>query len=223
MSRIPLRVSPLVNTKWLVDKLSNRTGNLTLLDASWHFPFTKRNARSEFYKTHIPYAQFFDIDECSDKSSPYDHMLPSPEQFEEYVGKLGISNSTHVVVYDNNENLGLFSAQRVWWTFRVFGHNLVSVLDGGFPKWNREQYDTTDEVETITPHQQGKFKARFTPDLVKSFEQIEQNLKEQKFIVMDARSAGRFEGTAPEPRPGKSGTHHLSYKNSSIMGILPKQ
>lgn len=126
---------PLVKTQWLRQQMLNGAKNLRILDGSWHLPITKRDAKKEYGEKRIPGALFFDIDECIDKSSPYEHMIPSAEEFAHYVQKLGITNDTHVVVYDRNEKFGLFSAPRVWWTFRVFGHNLVSVVDGGLPKW----------------------------------------------------------------------------------------
>ena len=202
MSRVPLRVSAIVSTDFLFQRLVSNTQNLRVLDCSWHklMPFSKRDAQQEFYREHIPGAQFFDIDKCCDQSSPLPHMIPSTEEFEKYVGKLGIDNSTHVVCYDNSD-FGIFSAQRVWWMFRLFGHSLVSVLDGGFPKWNREQLAVTDEVDKVHPV---IYKAVLRTELVKSFEDMQKNLSSKEMQVIDARPAGRFEGTTPEPRPGES-------------------
>ena len=173
---------------------------IRVLDGSWHMPFTKRKPFQEFHRNHIPTAQFFDIDDCCEKSadSP-EHMLPSPAQFADYVGRLGINNRTHVIVYDNNPTFGLFSAQRVWWTFRVFGHDHVSILEGGLPKWTADDYELTDEVLHVDTEM---FVPDFKPEMVKSFAEMETNLQEGAFSVVDARPAGRFEGTAPEPRPG---------------------
>ena len=126
-------------------------------------------------------------------------MLPSPDVFASYVGKLGIDNNTHVVVYDNNEQLGLFSAQRVWWTFRVFGHNKISVLDGGLSKWIADGYSTTADIPEVI-HK--SFHASFQAELVKSYDDIQANFSSRNFTVLDARSSGRFNGTAPEPREG---------------------
>ena len=149
---------------------------------------------------------FFDIDECADKSSQFDHMIPQPSEFESYAGKLGIGNETHVVVYDNHDKFGLFSAQRVWWTFRLFGHNAVSVLEGGLPKWVAEGYDISEKL--VEPHtvQEQVFTAKLQPHLVKSFEDLEHNMEgsNDKFMVLDARPGGRFNGTAPEPRKGET-------------------
>ena len=127
-------------------------------------------------------------------------MLPSPSVFEDYIGNLGIDNDTHVVVYDTSD-FALFSAQRLWWTFRVFGHTSVSLLEGGFNQWVKDGYETTQDMEQVQPT---KFKATFNAHMVKSFEDLERNITEKKFTVIDARAAPRFEGTGPEPRPGKS-------------------
>ncbi|KAK7507157.1 hypothetical protein BaRGS_00001092 [Batillaria attramentaria] len=198
------KISAIVSVKWLAEKLSTSPKNFRVLDGSWHLPIANRNARAEYEAKHIPGAQFFDIDECADKSTKLSHMLPKPSEFEAYVGKLGISNDTHVVVYDNNDKFPLFSAQRVWWTFRTFGHDKVSVLEGGLRKWCNENNPVTDSVEKVPEE---KFKATFRPNLVKNFEDVESNqFSSRAFTLVDARPAGRFEGTAPEPRPDiKSG------------------
>lgn len=137
-----MAVEPLVQTQWLRQQMLDGAKNLCILDGSWHVPVEKRNAKEEHEQKRIPGAVFFDIQECMNKSSPYPYMIPSAEEFCRYMEKLGIANDTHIVVYDRNEKFGLFSAPRVWWTFRVFGHNLVSVLDGGLPKWCSDGFPT---------------------------------------------------------------------------------
>lgn len=193
--------SPLVTTKWLHNIVENGTPkDLRVLDSSWHMPATKRIGRQEYEDKHIPGALFFDISECCDKSSPYSKMLPSTEQFELYLSNLGITASTHVIVYDASANCGFFSAPRAWWMFRLFGHEMVSILDGGFTKWCAEEFPTTSEV--IKP-QKSTFNAKLHHKMVKSYENTTQNLKDNAYQMMDARGPGRFNGTEPEPRPGK--------------------
>ena len=194
---------PLVTPKWLRKKLEAKPANLRILDASWHLSYTNRNALAEFREDHIPEAQFFDIDECCDKSdSSVSHMLPTAEFFAEYVGKLGIDNDSHVVIYDNNSTFGLFSAPRAWWTFKVMGHDKVSILDGGFPKWMEDTEQlATDE---IPKHKPVKFEVNFRSEMVKSFGEVERNLQTKEFQLVDARPAGRFAGISPEPRPGEN-------------------
>ncbi|KAK2139803.1 hypothetical protein LSH36_1604g00004, partial [Paralvinella palmiformis] len=191
-------IPTVVSTKWLADRLSAHPRNFIVLDGSLQPPITKRESRKEFLMEHIPTAQFFDIDDCRDKSTDVAHMLPSPEEFSQYVGNLGIDNKTHVVVYDNDNMVGMLTAQRVWWTFRVFGHDSVSVLDGGLPKWKKDGYRLTNIVEKVEKKQ---FKSVFRPEMVTTFDEIASNLETNEFTLVDTRSPGRYEGTAPEPNP----------------------
>ena len=192
---------PLVSCKWLAERLASKTPNLRVLDGSWHLPMMNRDPRKEYAESHIPGALFFDLEECSDQSSKFEHMLPPVEQFISYVEARGISNNTHVVVYDNNEKFGFLSAMRIWWTFKIFGHNSVSVLDGGFPKWTAEGHSVTDKLDNVDKQ---VFKAKLNLSLLKSLEDLEKNIEanNRHFNLIDARPAGRFQGTMPEPRPG---------------------
>ncbi|KAL8569525.1 hypothetical protein ACOMHN_002072 [Nucella lapillus] len=194
------KIGAIVSVKWVAEMLASRPKNVCVVDGSWHLPNTNRNGRAEYAREHIPGASFFDIDMCADLEAKHlSHMLPKPEDFETYVGRMGINNDTHVVVYDNHDRLPLFSAQRVWWTFRVFGHENVSVMEGGLRKWRKENNWLTEAVPQITKE---KFTARVNPKLVKNFEQIVENqFGEKTYTLIDARPAGRFNGNAPEPRP----------------------
>nr|XP_028602167.1 thiosulfate sulfurtransferase [Podarcis muralis] len=187
----------LVSTKWLAEAVrANKIGpELRVLDASWYEPGGKRDAQKEFRERHIPGASFFDIEECKDKSSPYEVMLPSEKHFADYVGRLGISNQTHVVVYDG-DNLGTFYAPRAWWMFRVFGHRTVSVLNGGFKNWVKEGHPVTSESTRPEP---AVFKAGLNRSLLKTYEDMLENLESKRFQVVDSRSEGRYRGTEPEP------------------------
>ncbi|XP_024128346.1 3-mercaptopyruvate sulfurtransferase [Oryzias melastigma] len=188
----------LVSVQWLADAVRNKLvgPKLRILDTSWYLPKAKRDTRDEFAQKHIPGASFLDIDECSDSTSPYDHMLPTPSNFSQYVGDLGIGNDTHVVVYDTSD-FGAFSAPRVWWMFRAFGHGLVSVLDGGMKNWVAEGHPVTSEYSK--PERQ-EFRATLNASWVKSFEDVMENIRTKEVQVVDARSPGRFKGTEPEPR-----------------------
>lgn len=174
---------------------------LRLLDTSWYLPVMNRDGKKEFAKSHIPGASFFDIDECVDTTSKFDHTLPPAKYFADYVGNLGIGHDSHVVVYDASD-FGAFTCTRVWWMFRFFGHPHVSVLDGGFRNWVKEGHPVTDTYTRPEP-------ARFTattnhPSWAKSFEDIANNIATQEFQVVDMRSYARFRGTEPEPREGTS-------------------
>jgi thiosulfate/3-mercaptopyruvate sulfurtransferase len=189
----------LVDTPWLAAHLSDPA--VRILDATLVVPPSPRKPREEFAAAHIPGAQFFDIDAVSDKTSALPHMLPPPAEFAAAVGALGIGNEHTVVVYDGNLMMG---AARAWWMFRVFGHTAVAVLDGGIGKWQREQRIVTRDVAAP---ERATFVARFDGGLVRSKAQVEANLAARREKVVDARSAGRFAGTEPEPRPGLRGGH----------------
>ena len=169
-----------------------------------------RDAKAEFAAGHIPGAVFFDIDEIADTDNPLPHMLPSPEKFAARVRKLGLGDGSRIVVYDG---AGLFSAARVWWMFRVLGHDDVAVLDGGLPKWRAEGRP----VEAFPPNPgERHFTARVNTLLVRELDQIKSNLTSRREQVLDARPAGRFAGTDPEPRPGLRsghipGSHNLPF------------
>lgn len=190
-------------------------------------PKLKRDAKAEFKQRHIPGTLFFDIDECSDKTSSLDHMLPSREHFAEYVGSLGIGNNTHVVVYDTSD-FGSYSAPRVWWMFRLFGHNCVSVLDGGMKNWLKEEKQLTAEY---CPPERQEFNASVNQSWVKTYEDIVKNIDTKQFQVIDARSAGRFRGTEPEPRddtkpghfPGAINMPFTSFMDASGKELEPEQ
>ena len=185
--------TPLVTASWLKEAIAKKSANFQVLDVSWHMPSFNRSATKEFADKHIPGAQFFEID-------TYKSTLPTPEQFGKDASAAGVGNDTHVVVYDSNAKFGMFSAPRAWWLFRYFGHENVSILDGGLPKWEEADYETTavvDKVETVT------LKATHNPALLRVREDIEANIELKQFALVDGRPAGRFLGTAPEPNPSK--------------------
>ena len=190
----------LVSTAWLAGHLAE--ADLKVVDGSWHMPQTKRDPAREFAEAHIPGAVFFDVDGIADKSTKLPHMLPSPDVFAKAVGALGIGNGDRVIIYDSRN---VVSAARVWWTFRVFGHDAVAVLDGGLPKW-RADGRPVESGPAKQPTRQ-KFTAKFRPELVRDLAQVQENVTTGREQVVDARSRGRFAGTEPEPRPGLRGGH----------------
>lgn len=148
-------VSALVKAHWLRQLMLQSPKHLRILDASLQLSKENRDARQEFLAHRIPGAKFFDVNECADKFSPYAHSLPNAQEFADCKRKLGIRNDSHVVVYDNNEKVGLYSAPRAWWMFRAFGHHRVSVLDGGFPRWCAEGFPIESGPEKNTAAVQG--------------------------------------------------------------------
>jgi thiosulfate/3-mercaptopyruvate sulfurtransferase len=189
----------LVSTEWLAEHLRDR--DVVAVDGSYFLPTQKRDAQAEYRSGHIPGAVFFDIEAVSDHSTDLPHMLPGPTQFGEAVGALGIGGDDTVVVYDS---LGLFSAARVWWTFRIFGAKTVYILDGGLPKWKAEgrPIETGDAKRAAK-----KFNAEMNVGAVAMLNDVRMALAEDIVQVVDARSAERFSGKAPEPRPGLRSGH----------------
>ncbi len=206
------QLPPLVSTDWLAERLSR--DDLKILDASWYMPSQQRDARAEFEREHIACAQFFDIDQIADRSSKLPHMLPSAADFGAAVGALGIGNEDEVVIYDG---AGIFSAPRVWWTFRAFGHSRVAVLDGGLPKWKRDRYPVASDAETPKPK---NFRASLRPKMVRDAAAMRDNVASQKELVLDARSEGRFKGVEPEPRPGLKGGHIPHSRNLPFQALI---
>jgi thiosulfate/3-mercaptopyruvate sulfurtransferase len=160
---------------------------------------------------------FFDIDEIADGTSPLPHMLPPPEKFSSRVRKLGLGDGVRIVVYDQR---GLFSAARVWWTFRAFGHGDVAVLDGGLPKWLSEGRPVEDS--TVSPGER-HFTARMDSFKVRDKAQLTANLSSGREQVLDARSRGRFEGRDPEPRESLRSGHIPGSLNLPFTDLLDRQ
>ncbi|KAG0567228.1 hypothetical protein KC19_7G119900 [Ceratodon purpureus] len=208
-----------VTPQWLHDRLESDT-KIKVVDASWYMPNEKRDTLKEYKEGHIPGAVFFDLEKISDVTSDMPHMLPSEAAFEQAASALGIQNDDWLVVYDTK---GLFSAARVWWMFRVFGHEKVWILDGGLPNWKASGFPTKSEgpqllrgeeaVAAVQKVYSGKevpksqYKATLQPHLVWSVEQVKGNLQDKEVQVIDARGKPRFDGTVPEPRKGVRGGH----------------
>ncbi len=191
--------SPLVSCKWLAAHID--TAGIALLDATFFLPRQQRNAMEEFRQAHIPGARFFDIDVIADTDSPLPHMLPGPERFGEAVGRLGIDNETNVIIYDNN---GFMASARAWWTFRVFGHDNVTVLDGGLARW--QQLGAPISAQTCPPTPR-RFRAKQNRQLVCTLEQMREFSESRSAHILDARSPARFSGIEPEIRPGLRSGH----------------
>ncbi len=191
--------SPLVSTAWLADHL--KAPDVVVVDASWYLPAQGRDAKAEYKAGHIPGAVFFDIDAVSDPNSDLPHMLPPPHIFSSKMRRLGIGDGQTIVVYDG---MGLFSAPRAWWSFRAMGVRSVYVLDGGLPKWQAEGRPVSDDP-VMRPERH--FTARLDHALVRDFDAVATALRDGSAQVVDARSAARFRGEAPEPRPGLVSGH----------------
>jgi thiosulfate/3-mercaptopyruvate sulfurtransferase len=203
----------IVETDWLASHLD--APDLVVFDGSWHLPTSGRNAKAEYIAEHIPGALFFDIDDLSDEKSPLPHMLPSTVKFASRMKKMGIGDGMRIIVYDT---LGLFSAARVWWTFRAMGHEDVAVLNGGLRKWKAEGRSLEDGPPAR------RTERHFTPlmnaSLVRDIDDVKKTLEKGSAQIVDARPAGRFQGTEPEPRPGLRGGHLPGARNVPSQSLL---
>lgn len=186
----------LVTPQWLAEHTND--ADIVILDARMSPPglIPKRDIQAEFEQGHIPGAVYFDIDEIADNSTELPHMLPSPQEFSERVGQLGISEQHVLVIYDDGN---LFSAPRVWWTFRTFGAKKVRILAGGINGWRQAGYALESGQAKPTPQ---VFKVAFNSAAVKSVDEVVAVLGNSEVQIIDARPASRFKAQEPEPRPG---------------------
>ena len=202
----------LVSTEWLAAHLN--APDVKILDATWRLPGVGGDPKTDYDAAHIAGARFFDIDDISDKTSDLPHMLPPVEKFVSRVRAMGIGDGHRVVVYDQD---GLFSAARVWWMFRVFGHDDVAVLDGGLPKWLAEGRETDDEEPML---RERHFTGRKDASMVRDVTQVAASLKVGEEQIVDARGPGRFRGEEDEPRPGLRAGHIPGAKNVHYASLL---
>ena len=200
--------SQIVSTEWLAEHLGQ--DDIKVLDGSFYLPAEKRDADGEYAAAHIPGAQRFNIDVVCAPNTASPHMFPSPGDFAAAVGAMGITNSDTVITYDGGKLTG---ACRVWWMFRAFGHDKVAVLDGGFGKWRAEDRPVSAEPVASEP---ATFEATYDAAMVRSVEQMLALIEAGPEQILDARAAGRFDGSTPEPRAGlrsghMPGAHNLPY------------
>ncbi|RBI85530.1 3-mercaptopyruvate sulfurtransferase [Rhodosalinus halophilus] len=202
----------LVSTDWLAAHLDNP--DLRVIDGSWYLPSMGRDARAEYEAAHIPGARYFDIDEISDARSELPHMAPPVEKFMSRLRAMGVGDGHQVVVYDG---AGILSAPRVWWTFKLMGKEDVAVLDGGFPKWQAEGRPVEDMEPVVRDRH---MTARRQNHLVKDVTQVSAAAKLGDHEIVDARSAERFRGEAPEPRDGLRAGHIPGSRNLPYGALL---
>jgi thiosulfate/3-mercaptopyruvate sulfurtransferase len=193
-----------IDTDWLFAHLDDP--NVTIVDASWYLPTMlvngePRNGKAEYEAQHIPGAVYFDIDDVIEPGNPLPHTLASPEIFAQKAGALGISDEDTIVVYDG---MGLFSAARVWWNFRIMGASKVVLLNGGLPRWIADRLPIESGRRPLYPK---LFKTNYSPEAVVSFEEMSALVEDGSRQIADARPAARFTGEAPEPRAGMRSGH----------------
>lgn len=194
-----------VSADWLMERLG--TPGLSLVDGSWYLPTQNRDARGEYEAAHIPGAVFFDHDTIVAPNAQLPHTLPAPRLFAQFASSMGIDEKDTIVVYDGP---GFFSAPRVWWMFRLMGVEEVYVLDGGIDRWKAQGRPVTAEPTKIAP---GFFEVDCDSSRVVAFEEMRRIVDDGSAQIADARPAGRFAGTDPEPRPGMRGGHMPGARN----------
>ena len=209
-------VSPVISVAELAATLGDPS--LVVFDASYYLPAAGRDSRAEYLAEHIPGAVFFDVDALSDPDIALPHMLLPPARFAASIGRLGAGDRSRIVVYDASGTN--FSAARAWWMFRTYGHDDVQVLDGGLGAWKRaglplESGEVTRPAATFTP--------RYRKELVRTIDEVRDALATRSAQVVDARSAGRFAGTEPEPRAGLRGGHMPGSRNTPYASFTDSE
>jgi thiosulfate/3-mercaptopyruvate sulfurtransferase len=194
-----MTTDPFVTPAWLAEHLSDP--NVVVVDGSWYLPALARDPRADYLAGHIPGAIWFDVDKYADLTTTLPHMLMPPAEFGPLAGRLGISETDTIVVYDG---LGLSSAPRVRWTFMVMGARDVRILAGGLPAWRADNrpIETEEIARPATT-----FNVDFDPARVALIGDMQRLVRTGERQIVDARPAGRFAGTDPEPRPGLSSGH----------------
>ena len=193
-------MGPLVTTDWLAAELGKP--DLVIFDATKYLPNEPKDGLTEFRLAHIPGARYFDIDQIADTDTDLPHMVPTPGRFAKLMGHLGVSNASHIVFYDQK---GLASAARGWWLMGLFGHDNAAVLDGGLPKWQREERPT--EAGDPPSPQAAVYRPDYRAAKLRGVGDILRNVETRAELVLDARAAGRFTGEVPEPRAGMRSGH----------------
>tara|TARA_Y100001934_G_scaffold265661_1_gene344089 strand:+ start:1651 stop:2499 length:849 start_codon:yes stop_codon:yes gene_type:complete len=205
----------LVETEWLAENLDN--SDIRIVDATWYLPTVERDGIENYDAGHIPGAVFWDIDAIADPQSSLPHMMPDETTFQEHMKMLGIGGDHHVIVYDN---MKMMTAPRVWWTLRVFGHERVSLLNGGQNKWSAEDRPLTTDAPEIS---ETEFRAIFNSSMIRSVDDVWANLRTSNEQILDARGAGRFDGTDPEPRPECRSGHIPGSQNLPFNDLIDPQ
>ena len=202
----------LVSTDWLEENLEK----VRIFDGSWHLPNSNRNALEEYKSSHIKNSIFFDIEKHSNKKTNLPHMLPEKNYWEKTMSELGVKNSDHIIIYDNSD---VISSCRVWYTFLYFNHdpNLVSVLDGGLKKWLKEKREITNDIKIF---KKSSYLAGENKSLVLNKDQIDANIKNKSFELIDARSRERFLGLQPEARKELKSGNIKDSKNMPFTELI---
>jgi thiosulfate/3-mercaptopyruvate sulfurtransferase len=203
----------LVSTEWLAEAIG--APDLMVFDATKYLPNEPFDGLTKYREARIPGARFIDIDVVADPDTTLPHMAPTAGRFARLMGEMGISNATRVIFYDQK---GLQSSARGWWLMKLFGHEKAAVLDGGLPKWLAEGRAT--ESGDAKPAAPSSYTPDFRADLVKGIGDVKRIIAHGGALILDARAKGRFDGTAPEPRPGLPSGHMPGAKSLPFNELL---
>ncbi len=201
-------IPPLLSAAGIHDLITSGAEDICLIDGSFYMPAENVDVQKAFEGGHLPGACLFDINAVAAADTDLPHMLPPAEIFETSVREMGIGPDTQVIVYGKQSPV--MGPCRVWWTFRIFGHERVSIMNGNLSDWAGAGYPL--ETGPQKPRPGGTFSARFRPELVSSVEDMKSLCHgdpecERKHLILDARAAERFCGKVPEPRAGLRSGH----------------
>ena len=205
-------MNQLIEIDWLKKNLKNP--EVKIIDGTWHMPTTGLDAFEIFKKKHIPNAIFVDLEEISDQNSSLPHMIPDNNYFSKKISSKGICNNDYLVIYDM---YGMFSAARIWFMFKAFGHKKVSILNGGLPGWIDSSGEVSDQINQLKP---SNYKADLNKSLIVSYKDVFDNLSNNKYQIIDARSPERFSGISEEPRTGMKSGHIPNSKNLYFNDLI---
>lgn len=211
-------MTALITAAELLHEIQNNPDTIRIVDATYGTGFGGHDPYSAYQLGRIGDAVYFDIDDVADANNPLPHMAPSPEQFAAQVGAMGISNAHKVVVYDQTGII--MAACRVWWMFRLFGHQNVVVLDGGLPAWMAEGYPLTAGMPLMHPHQ--TYVPAYQRNLYATMADVEAVVETQSALIIDARPNQRFLAQAPEPRPNMASGHIPTSHNVPAMALVDR-
>ena len=205
-------MNQLIEIDWLKENLNDP--QIKIIDGTWHMSTSGLNAFEIFKEKHIPNAIFVDLEETSDQKSNLPHMMPDNIYFSKKISLLGINNNDHLVIYDM---YGMFSAARIWFMFKAFGHEKVSILNGGFPAWIDSNGEISNQINNLEPT---NYKANLNKSLIVNYKEVLDNLLNNKYQIIDARSPDRFSGNSEEPRPGMKSGHIPKSKNLYFNDLI---
>ena len=205
-------MNQLIEIDWLKKNLNNK--KIKIIDGTWHMPGSGLDAIEIFKEKHIPNAIFVDLEEISDQKSDLPHMMPQENYFSEKISSLGINNTDQLIIYDM---YGMFSAARIWFMFKAFGHKNVSLLNGGLPEWINSNGEISNKIKK---YKKSNYKADLNKSLIVNYEDVLDNIKSNKYNLLDARSPERFLGRDNEPRPGMKSGHIPKSKNLFFNNLI---